>query len=179
MATEKWWLVGLGALSFYFLQAVKGPGKGYIRPPGAMAEEAFLATCLRCGQCAQICPHKSIEILGAEAGVSIGTPAITNPRKAPCYLCMDCIKVCPSRALVDTAKEDVRMGLAQIDRERCLTWQKDECKVCYVSCPFIGTAMVLEDYLKTVIKSDKCTGCGICQHVCVLHPPAITVVPRS
>jgi ferredoxin len=28
-----------------------------LRPPGAIAEPDFLATCTRCGDCAKACPH--------------------------------------------------------------------------------------------------------------------------
>jgi MauM/NapG family ferredoxin protein len=178
MAMEKWWMLGIGAAAYYLLQMAKGSGPTYIRPPGAIPEEAFLAVCLRCGICVQACPHNAIEILGAAAGVSIGTPALANLRKRPCWLCMNCGKVCPSKALENISKEEVRIGLAYIDRERCLSWLGDECKICYVMCPIYNEALVLEGFLKTGVRADKCTGCGVCEHVCVLQTPAIKVLPR-
>ena len=31
-----------------------------LRPPGAVAEKDFLALCIKCGQCLQVCPYHSI-----------------------------------------------------------------------------------------------------------------------
>ncbi|NLH83102.1 MAG: 4Fe-4S binding protein, partial [Phyllobacteriaceae bacterium] len=31
-----------------------------LRPPGAIDEEAFLAACIKCGQCVQVCPIEAI-----------------------------------------------------------------------------------------------------------------------
>ena len=31
-----------------------------LRPPGALAEEAFARACVRCGQCVQACPYNTL-----------------------------------------------------------------------------------------------------------------------
>ncbi|EGO62744.1 4Fe-4S dicluster domain-containing protein [Acetonema longum] len=147
---------------------------GLIRPPGAVDEALFLSTCLRCGQCAQVCPQKAIRIGYGDKGISLGTPYI-EPRQAACNLCMDCARVCPSRALRETAKENVRMGLAEINQDACLAWQGDECKICYTSCPFFNRAIQLEDHKRPVVNRNVCAGCGICEYVCIASPAAVTV----
>ena len=149
-----------------------------IRPPWSLDEPEFLATCLRCGKCAQVCPQQAIQIGRGDKGLSIGMPFI-EPRKAACDLCMDCNKVCTSGALRAVDKAMVRMGTAQINRDICFAWQGDECKVCYTSCPFYNQAIKLEEHKRPVVDQDVCVGCGICEHVCILDYPAIVVKARG
>jgi ferredoxin-type protein NapG/ferredoxin-type protein NapH len=150
------------------------PSARLLRPPGALDEPEFLATCLRCGKCAQVCPQKAIKIGQGDKGISIGTPYIV-PRQAACDMCLDCIPACTSGALRPVDKPKIRMGLAEVNRETCLAWQGDECKVCYTSCPFYNQAIKLEDHKRPVVNPAVCTGCGICEHVCIVDPAAITV----
>ncbi len=158
---------------------IKNNSNRLLRPPGAQAEDIFLAACLRCGKCAQVCTHKAIKIAHGEKGVSLGTPYIV-PREAPCHLCLDCSKACPSGALQEVKdKKDVRMGTADYDRDTCLSWQGDECKICYASCPLYGEAIKLEGYARTVIDPNVCAGCGICEYVCVNNPPSVKVTAKE
>lgn len=39
-----------------WLLAGRSRAKGLLRPPGALDEEAFLASCIKCGQCIQVFP---------------------------------------------------------------------------------------------------------------------------
>jgi len=149
-----------------------------LRPPGALDTGAFLATCIRCGKCAQICPQKAIILGRGEHGLSIGTPYI-QPRQGACNLCMDCSKLCPSGALRRVDKEKAHMGTAQINRDTCLAWQGDECKICYTSCPFYNQAILLEDYKRPVVNPAVCAGCGICEQVCITELPSIAVKARE
>lgn len=86
-----------------------------LRPPGAVEEKDFLALCIKCGQCEQVCPFHSIELSDIFKGHGIGTPYI-DPLKRACYLCtaLPCVLACPTNALDhDTEKpEDVQMGVA-------------------------------------------------------------------
>lgn len=164
-------LLGLGAKSY------TSQPSSLIRPPGTSSDSHFLAACLRCGQCAQACTCNAIVMVGMEKGFSVGSPCIV-PRKQPCDLCMDCINVCPSGALLPVEKEKVAMGLAKIDQERCLSWLGDVCKACHSCCPFYDKGIFLEDYAKPVVDPDVCVGCGECEYVCILDPPAIVVEIR-
>lgn len=168
---------GLVSLLFAGASAAK-PANRLLRPPGALDEAEFLATCLRCGKCAQVCPRKAILIGRGDKGLAIGTPYI-EPRRAACDLCLDCVPVCASGALRPVEKAAVRMGLAEINRDTCLAWLGDECKVCYTACPFYNQAIRLEDHKRPVVDKTVCTGCGICEHVCILDPPAVVVKGRG
>ncbi len=149
-----------------------------LRPPGAVDEREFAQKCIRCGRCGEVCPYNCIKYFDIkEAGVFTFTPYI-NVLEKPCYLCMKCVEVCPSGALVPCEKEDVRMGIAVLDRVICLTWNMYEtgilCKTCFNVCPFSGKALKLDLHMRPYIDENYCTGCGICAYAC----PADTH-PRS
>ena len=166
-----------------------------LRPPGALAERVFLGACVRCGLCVRDCPPKNLKLStwgsGMAADVAIGTPYF-EARDIPCEMCEDipCVKACPSGAL-DHALTDItkaRMGTAVlIDEENCLNFLGLRCDVCYRVCPVINEAITLEKQsnprsdrhamLLPTVHADRCTGCGKCEHSCVLEEPAIKVLP--
>lgn len=148
-----------------------------LRPPGASKEDDFLGQCIRCGKCAQACPYSSIRIFSLLDGLTLmGTPLV-RARGVPCYLCMKCPPVCPSGALDRklTKKQDVRMGLAQIDKKTCLPWQGTLCRSCYENCPIFDEAITMDNELRPVVNDKKCVGCGICENVCPVDPAAIVI----
>jgi ferredoxin-type protein NapG len=163
-----------------------------VRPPGALEEAGFLATCTRCGLCVEACPYDTLKLARAEDGEAIGTPHF-EPRRIPCYMCEEtpCINACPTGSLVaGTAIEEARMGLAVLsDQETCLAFQGLRCEVCYRACPLMGRAISLEfrpqertgkrALFLPVVDSEHCTGCGACEHACVLEEAAIKVLPRE
>jgi ferredoxin-type protein NapG len=88
-----------------------------LRPPGALDEDIFLASCIKCGQCLQVCPPQVIKLAGISQGFGIGTPYIT-PRDGGCILCsgLPCVLACPTGALAHELSlgKDAEMGLAVI-----------------------------------------------------------------
>lgn len=153
--------------------------KKLLRPPGALKEVDFIARCIRCGKCVQVCPYRSIKIASPMDGLMImGTPYIM-PRDIPCYLCMKCPPICPSGALNRTLKkkQDVRMGIASINKKECFAWQGTLCRSCYQSCPIFDEAIKMDQELRPVVDTKKCVGCGICENVCPVEPAAIKVKP--
>lgn len=164
-----------------------------LRPPGALAEADFLATCVRCGLCVRDCPYDTLKLSDLGDPVPTGTPYFTA-RKIPCEMCEDipCVKACPTGAL-DRQLTDInlsRMGLAAlVDQESCLNFLGLRCDVCYRVCPVIDKAITLESrhnprsdrhaMLLPTVHSDACTGCGKCEKSCVLPEAAIRVLPRQ
>lgn len=136
-----------------------------LRPPGGVPEEIFLAKCIRCGRCVEVCPYRSIIMLDIRAGFHAGTPLI-EAEKTPCYLCMKCVDVCPTGSLRRVGQENTRMGLAVVNRFHCAAWIGTTlCRTCYDKCPFVEKAIRLEQ-LRPVIDETACTGCGICTYAC-------------
>jgi ferredoxin-type protein NapG len=182
-------LLALGA-GLYARQASALPAQA-LRPPGALAENDFLAACVRCGLCARNCPYDILKLAPLGDAVATGTPYF-NARSIPCEMCEDipCVKACPTGAL-DHGLTDVnraRMGLAVlIDHETCLNFLGLRCDVCYRVCPVIDKAITLEKQhnprsdrhamLLPTVHSEHCTGCGKCEKSCVLPEAAIKVLP--
>jgi ferredoxin-type protein NapG len=96
-----------------------------LRPPGALDEDIFLASCIKCGQCLQVCPPQVIKLAGIGQGFGIGTPYII-PREGACILCsgLPCVLACPTGALAHELSlgKDAEMGLAVISNpDTCLS----------------------------------------------------------
>ena len=182
-------LLAMGA-GLYSRQSKSLPASA-IRPPGALAEEDFLGACVRCGLCVRDCPYDTLKLARFGDEVATGTPYF-SARDIPCEMCDDipCVKACPTGALDHKLEniDDAKMGLAVlIDEENCLNFQGLRCDVCYRICPVIDKAITLEMkhnarsgkhalFIPTV-HSDHCTGCGKCEHACVLENTAIRVLP--
>lgn len=101
------------AISPYALQA-----EMRLRPPGAVSEKEFLALCIKCGQCLQVCPYHSIKLADMAKGHGVGTPYI-DARERGCYACnaVPCVLACPSGALDHACEkpEDIKMGIAVLE----------------------------------------------------------------
>ncbi|MGD2175414.1 MAG: 4Fe-4S binding protein, partial [Candidatus Brocadiaceae bacterium] len=155
--------VAAGALAYpaFRLKPAAELAKGdpLIRPPLAGKDtEAFLAKCLRCGQCMRACPTHVIQPAGLRAGLEgLWTPHLV-PRLGYCvYECDACGRACPSGAIPRFTLEEKHrsaMGLAYVDRVRCIPWRgnqrRDEegfvaddhnCGVCEEVCPVPGKAI--------------------------------------
>ncbi|HHB93047.1 MAG TPA: 4Fe-4S dicluster domain-containing protein [Thioploca sp.] len=96
-----------------------------LRPPGAIEEVDFLASCIKCGQCVQVCPVEAIFLAELNEGIGIGVPYIDARSQACDFSCdaVQCVLACPTGSLSHdiTNKEEVRMGLARIAKpESCL-----------------------------------------------------------
>ena len=89
-----------------------------LRPPGAVDEKKFLALCIKCGQCLQVCPYHSIKLADMAKGIGVGTPYIDATERG-CYACsaVPCVLACPSGALDHHCEkpQDIHMGIAVLE----------------------------------------------------------------
>lgn len=162
-------------------------GKTYnpklIRPPGSVPEGAFLDKCIRCGECMKVCPTNAIGPTMLDAGLEGLWSPVIRPELGYCeYKCNMCTQVCPTGAIRELTlerKQQVKIGLAHIDRNRCLPYAYDRhCQVCYEHCPLPEKAIRLVDVVVTTARgtevtvkqphldAELCIGCGICQNKC-------------
>lgn len=172
-----------------------------IRPPGAADEEAFLALCIRCGECMKVCKTNGLHPTLLEGGIEgLWTPRLI-PRIGYCdYGCVLCTRVCPSgaiRRLPLEEKREIALGRARIDHNRCIPWagyarlpelekewQDFNCGVCEEVCPVPTKAIHFNTYAdaqqreirRPFVREEVCVGCGFCEKVCpVLGTSAIVV----
>ena len=192
-------LAVLGGLTWSaFVDEVKASSL-ILRPPGALKEDDFLATCIKCGLCVEACPFDTLKLAKPGDNKPLGTPFF-EPRDIPCYMCPDipCVPVCPTDALDifsvqnKEKKLDInkaQMGVAVVDDNSCIAFWGIQCDACYRACPLLGEAISIEysknertgkhAFLKPVVHVDVCTGCGLCEKACVTQKAAIFVLPRN
>jgi len=193
--------VGIATLGGFMWSAYIDEAKAsklLLRPPGAIKEEDFLKTCIKCGMCVEACPFDTLLLAKPGDHKPLGTPYFT-PREVPCHMCPDipCVPVCPTGSLdIDSVttnnKLDINiseMGLAVIDKDSCIAFWGIQCDACYRACPLLGSAITIEydknertgkhAFMKPIVHSDPCTGCGMCEHACVTQKAAIQIFPRE
>ena len=153
-----------------------------IRPPGATFTD-FTTLCMRCGECVRVCPTQGLQPSLLEGGLqNMLTPRLV-PRLGHCsFTCSACIEVCPTGAIPPITieeKQTTPIGLASIDKDRCLAWGYDTiCSVCEEICPLAEKAIRQEEREVTdmngntfmiklpYVLRELCIGCGACEYHC-------------
>ncbi|MFH1097509.1 MAG: 4Fe-4S binding protein [Candidatus Desantisbacteria bacterium] len=157
--------------------------KYLIRPPGALPEDRFIATCVRCGACTKVCVSHGLipDFLGTGL-IGLGIPRLI-PRIGACEdFCNLCGQVCPSGAiqrLTLDEKRKTRIGTAVINTEECIAYNEGKpCMVCNEQCLY--NAINLDAKKRPVVNEKNCIGCGVCENKCPVYgEAAIRVVGRQ
>ena len=150
------------------------PAAPYLRPPGAVAEEDFVALCNRCGRCIKVCPNRALWPAPLRSGLAVFETPQLVPRLGRCDLCLLCQEVCPTGAIRRVPVEQIKIGTAVLDQDRCLAWlQGIECLVCVEQCPY--HAVMMDELARPVVIVADCSGCGACENACPVEDAAIHV----
>ncbi len=141
-----------------------------LRPPWALAEADFTASCSRCGDCVRACPGK---IIRQGDG---GFPEI-DFRYGECSFCGDCVTACPTPALQrrESGAPPWRAVAAILDS--CIARRGVTCQVCQEQCearairfsPRAGRVPVPE------LDAGLCSGCGACVASCPVSAIAVSL----
>ncbi|MDD9967080.1 MAG: 4Fe-4S dicluster domain-containing protein [Myxococcales bacterium] len=156
----------------------------WLRPPGALPEEAFLKQCVRCMKCGNACPNGCIEFHDLKAGLALAFTPFIKPRTRACILCGECGKACPTGALKafentrESWLQNVAMGVARVNKAMCYSYHGRTCGACYQACPLAGTAIKIGIFETPIMQPQACVGCGLCEQACLHLPQAIRVIPR-
>ncbi len=161
-----------------------------LRPPGAVDEKKFLALCIKCGQCLQVCPYHSIKLADFITGHGVGTPYI-DANERGCWACsaVPCVLACPSGALDHHTEkpEDIKMGIAVLEfPDTCIAISKTPVPKGYNEKMHKFTNSVVNIHEleeKLLDKFDQFEGkqCTLCADMCPIPNPlsAIAMVPDS
>ena len=153
-----------------------------LRPPGARPEDHFAGLCARCGACIRACPYQILRADFGEGGWTGLLAPVVDYSKAHCFeYCNECTKVCPTGAigrLTLEAKRNLALGLAEVDRSRCIAWtDRQHCMVCQEFCPYLAIEAADHNGVPCpVVQPDQCRGCGACQVNCPARPDRAIVV---
>jgi ferredoxin-type protein NapG len=150
-----------------------------LRPPGALPEATFKETCERSGKCVAACPVQAIQLLRSAERELDGTPHLVPSQRA-CVVCDDlsCMKACPTGALSFVPREQIAIGFAVVDHQRCLRGFGESCRECVDRCPLAATAIGLDERGRVQVRAG-CVGCGVCELYCPTTPRSITIEPRA
>jgi len=173
-----------------FIPAISAKANRLVRPPGS-SEESLYDLCIRCGECMRVCPTGVIQPAFGDRQAKLWTPALKTRLGYCDYSCNSCGTICPTGAITDLAMEQKRkvmIGIASIDRTRCIPWAEGrDCIVCEEMCPVPQKAIRLSGggrgHGSTGVRhpqviADLCIGCGICEYQCpVAGESAIRVFP--
>ncbi|QFR43491.1 4Fe-4S dicluster domain-containing protein [Sulfurimonas sp. CVO] len=161
-----------------------------LRPPGAVDEKRFLALCIKCGQCLQVCPYHSIKLADFGRGHGVGTPYI-DANERGCWACsaVPCVLACPSGALDHHCEkpEDIKMGIAVLEfPDTCLAMTNTPVPKGYNEKMHKFTNSVvnkheLEEQLLEKFDQYEGKQCTLCADMCPIPNPlsAIAMVPDS
>ena len=173
----------IGAVWAATARALHAAGPGPLRPPGARDERSFTGLCIRCGNCARVCPAG---IIAPDAG-GLGLAGLLTPvvrfQEAYCLKdCTRCMDVCPSGALRRLSVQQKLaspIGLPRVDMNVCLLGDDHECGVCRNECPYEAISLQFNEADYAVvprIDSQRCSGCGACETACPTAPVKAIVV---
>jgi polyferredoxin len=161
-------LCGIAAIPMLKLDGKLGQNynPALIRPPGSLPEREFLDRCIRCGQCARVCPTNVIQPDLTKAGIDgFWTPSLNmRTGSSGCQMnCTACGHICPTAAIRPITLEEklgkgafdqfgpIRIGTAFVDRGRCLPWAMDRpCIVCQENCPVSPKAIFVRESFATL-----------------------------
>lgn len=157
-------LFGLGGISLF-------PTKAVCRPPGGQDETSFLAGCLHCEKCREICPHTAVAPTPIENGLLVARTPRMDYKQGWCNFCEDieggprCIAVCPTHALKEVDVSSVILGKAVLNRDWCLAAKGMGCHECVDACNYEALELGYDNV--PVVDFDACNGCGACEYVCI------------
>jgi ferredoxin-type protein NapG len=147
-----------------------------IRPPGAIAEKQFLASCVRCYRCQDACDIGAIQFYTEADRNYYHTPYI-DPIIKSCNLCMKCTKLCPTGALLPmevSERAKVSMGSVELKKGLCLSYKAKAIRNEQALLMEIGTAPTESEAI-----AERRGPCGECYTFCPLRNRAIQLEPGS
>ncbi len=152
---------------------------GAIVPPGAYSLRNFASRCTGCQLCVSVCPN---DVLRPATGMmNFMQPHMSFERGYCRPECTKCSEVCPTGAInkIDRAdKSSIQIGHAVWIEKNCVVLTDGAtCDNCATHCPVNAIRMVVandkekyEGRKIPIIDTERCIGCGACEHLCPARP---------
>ncbi len=148
-------------------------------PPGAESLRNFASHCTGCQLCVSVCPN---QVLRPSTGLTnFMQPELSYERGYCRPECTKCSEVCPAGAIkpIDRAeKSSIQIGHAVVIEKNCVVLTDGvDCGNCAAHCPTGAISMIKAkdrekygDRLIPVVDTERCIGCGACEHLCPARP---------
>ncbi len=150
-----------------------------IVPAGAYSMRNFKNRCTGCQLCVSVCPN---DVLRPATGVmNFMQPHMSFERGYCRPECTKCSEVCPTGAInkIDRAeKSSIQIGHAVWIEKNCVVLTDGVgCDNCATHCPVNAIRMVAAndkekygEHKIPIIDTERCIGCGACEHLCPARP---------
>jgi ferredoxin-type protein NapF len=160
--------VNLSRRGFLKAQVVADARDAVVRPPWALAEEAFQQACTRCDACQKAC-ETAIVVRGDG-----GFPEV-DFQQGECTFCGACRTACTDGALQQDTDVRPWAWQARIDA-RCLALHSVVCRSCGDVCEVraISFLPMPGGVGRPVVAAKACTGCGACIKGCPVAAISMT-----
>ena len=150
----------------------------HLVPPGAWGIRHFAQHCTACQLCVSVCSNG---VLAPSTSLTrLMQPEMSYERGYCRPECTKCADVCPAGAIRPITREEkssVQIGHAVWIKKNCIPLTDGQsCGNCARHCPTGAIQMVptVEGDKKApkipVINTERCIGCGACEHLCPARP---------
>ncbi len=148
-----------------------------ITPPGSVSAYNMNRHCTACQLCVSACPNNVLR--PSTDPMRFMQPEMSFERGYCRPECTRCYQVCPTGAIKPITKEEktaIHIGHAVWIEQNCIpVTSGDHCGACARHCPAWAIQMVEKEINGRtvevpVVDSEKCIGCGKCEHLCPARP---------